>query len=122
MFDLSSPQNSLDQVVCVERHIGRELPGDYVAFLLQCDRFEGQYGLSYCVFYTSSEVIELNNNDWQEFYPGFVAVGSDGGLERYVINYNSSSIEYGFLPAIGDSEDYKKVSSHWPSVLDTEEN
>ena len=70
-----------------------ELPDDYVEFLLHFNGGEGPIGNSYISLWSIEDIPSLNKAyAVEEFAPGLVIIGSDGGGTAYAIDKRTGKI------------------------------
>lgn len=78
-----------------------QLPADLRAFLLETGGGSGWIGEGYAVFWGPGELIDQNDGyRVDEFFPGLVLIGSDGGGEAFAVDRSTRrSVQ---TPFIGD--------------------
>jgi hypothetical protein len=86
---------------------GIELPEDYVDFLLHSNGADGPVGeTGYVSLWGIDELIELNRGyRVEEFAPGILLFGSDGGDEAFAFDLRDSSMSIVEVPFVGMSLD-----------------
>ncbi|MBN8781337.1 SMI1/KNR4 family protein [Thiobacillus sp.] len=86
---------------------GVELPEDYVDFLLHSNGADGPVGeTGYVSLWAIDELSELNRGyRVEEFAPGLLLFGSDGGDEAFAFDLRDSSMPIVEVPFIGVSLD-----------------
>ncbi|MFO1315575.1 MAG: SMI1/KNR4 family protein [Burkholderiales bacterium] len=80
------------------------LSNDYLAFLANSDGGEGFVGLApgYFQLWRASEVARYSSEyEVQKYLPGYLAIGSDGGGDLYVLPVTGSPPGLFIVPAIG---------------------
>jgi hypothetical protein len=78
-----------------------ELPGDLRDFLLRSGGGEGWIGEGYVAIYSPQHLVEAHDGyHVDEFFPGLVLIGSDGGGEAFAIERDSG--RYVMTPFVGD--------------------
>ena len=82
---------------------GVDLPTDYVEFLRQSDGGEGFIGPNaYVILWQLSELTELNNAyQVEEYVPGLLIFGSNGGGEAYAFDTVASAMPIVSVPFVG---------------------
>ena len=84
--------------------LGIEWPSDYVSLMTAHNGVEGDVGTFGLVLTPAEELVEVNNNDVMEFFPGLVVIGGDGGGEALAIDRRSGEVL--LVPWIGAQEDW----------------
>lgn len=84
---------------------GIKLPEDYVAFLHRSDGADGPVGATgYVSLWSIVELSELNSGyRVEEFAPGILLFGSDGGGEAFGFDLRDSSMNVVEVPFVGMS-------------------
>lgn len=80
------------------------LPEDYFQFLLQSDGGEGFVGVQpgYFALWQAHEVSECSSSyEVPKYLPGFMAIGSSGGGDLYVLSVSGRPPGLYLVPAIG---------------------
>jgi hypothetical protein len=67
--------------------LGVQLPADYVQFLRWGDGWEGWVGKSYVRLLGRDDLPWANDADFRLGFPGLIAVGGDGGLETFALDF-----------------------------------
>ncbi|NDI35093.1 SMI1/KNR4 family protein [Chengkuizengella sediminis] len=76
----------------VEEQLRIKFPQEYYEFLLNSNGGEGSIGESYLVMWKVEDIIELNEAyGVEEFAPGLLIIGSDGGDTAYCIRSENKS-------------------------------
>lgn len=70
-----------------ERQLAITLPDDYRAFLLWSNGWEGTLGKAYLQLVPLHELSGANDEAFRSTYPGALAIGGDGGLETFALDY-----------------------------------
>ena len=81
-----------------------QLPADYLSFLQQSDGGEGFVGIKpgYFQLWRAHEVARYSSEyEVHEYLPGYVAIGSNGGGELYVLPLSGWPSGIFMVPAIG---------------------
>ena len=84
--------------------LGIVWPSDYVALVAAHDGVEGDVGTFGLVLTPVEDLVETNNNEVMEFFPGLVVIGGDGGGEALAIDPRSGEVL--LVPWIGAEEDW----------------
>ena len=86
-----------------ERQLGRRLPDDYKAVLLESDGLEGFIGDDVFIsLWSASDLASLNNAyAVSEFVPGVTLLGTDGGDTGYGFRKDGEHLEYVAVPLVG---------------------
>jgi hypothetical protein len=79
-----------------------DIPSDYCDFLVQSNGAIGFIGKSYIQLWSIDEIYQSNDGyKAKEFFPGLLLIGTNGGLEAYVIDLRpESKARYGMIPFI----------------------
>jgi hypothetical protein len=102
-----NPGASADDVAGLRERFPH-LPADYFSFLRQSDGGEGFVGVEpgYFRLWRANEVAQFSSEyQVQEYLPGYVAVGSNGGGELYVFPISGRPSGIFVVPAIGMAPD-----------------
>src|SRR4051812_10268874 len=99
-FEFNDP-TSEDQIVAFERVEGIRLPNCYRDFLKMGNGGEGPIGeFGYANFWKIEEIAGLNRSyHVQEYLPGYLVIGSDGGGEAFAIKRDATV--YVQVPFVG---------------------
>jgi hypothetical protein len=85
-----------------EALLGKKLPAEYSAFLTISNGGEGFVGNSYVIFWPVQELSLMNNAyEVQEYAPGLLIFGSDGGGEAYGFDTRSKDWPIVQIPFVG---------------------
>ena len=98
-----NPGASADGVASLRERFPN-LPADYFSFLRHSDGGEGFVGVQpgYFQLWRATEVAQYSaESQVQEYLPGYLAVGSNGGGELYVFPISGSPPGIFMVPAIG---------------------
>jgi hypothetical protein len=83
----SNPPATAEAVSEAEAALGRPLPSHYRRFLSEADGCEGTIGNGYIALWRVNDLAELNAAyAVDEFAPGLLLVGSDGGDTAYALD------------------------------------
>jgi hypothetical protein len=89
----------LQAIIDVENKLGIEFPIDYKEFLLFSNGCEGSIGESYICIWPIEELIEANEaSEVDEYTPGLVLFGSDGGGEAFAFDMRNNNKKYIMVP------------------------
>lgn len=100
-FELNEPVSDID-IKKVEEQLTGKFPQEYYDFLLISNGGEGSIGQSYLVLWRVEDIIELNEAyAVEEFAPGLLIIGSDGGDTAYCIDTRSEKKPFVQVPFIG---------------------
>lgn len=83
----ANPPASAEAISLAEASLGLHLPTHYRYFLHQADGCEGALGNGYVALWRVDDLAELNAAyAVDEFVPGLLLVGSDGGATAYALD------------------------------------
>lgn len=86
----------------IELELGISLPLQYVEFMRRSNGAEGDVGNSYLTLWPVEEIIPLNKAyAVEEFAPGLLLIGSDGGDIAYAFDTRLKSMPIVKVPFIG---------------------
>jgi hypothetical protein len=91
---------AMEDIRAAEDQLGRTLPDDHRAFLMWSNGWEGLYGESYLHLGSIDDILLANAPDFQESFPGLIAVGGDLGMETYALDYRQAPARPAWLPSI----------------------
>jgi len=99
--------------------LGRSLPSDYLQVIGEHDGGEGFIGNNYLIFWSSGELATFNHEYQVEQYaPGIVLFGSDGGGEGYGFDTREASMPAVRIPFIGMNIRYAtRVAENFNDLL-----
>jgi hypothetical protein len=106
-----------ENIKLAEKECGYVFPETYKEFLRIRNGFNGDIGEMFVRFCSVEKLDEENWLEWKEDYPNFFIIGDDGGLEKYVINFNVSPPAFGLLPSIGDENDFINLGTTWDEFV-----
>jgi hypothetical protein len=86
-----------------EQQLGRALPDDYKAVLLESDGLEGSISAeAYVSLWSAADLASLNEAySVAEFVPGVTLLGTDGGDTGYGFRKDGEQTEYVAVPLVG---------------------
>jgi hypothetical protein len=91
--------SSLEVISEIENKLGVKFPSDYIEFVLFSNGYEGSIGESYIVIWPIEELIEANESyEVEEYTPGLILFGSDGGEEAFAFDMRTDNIKYVMVP------------------------
>jgi hypothetical protein len=105
-FELNAPVSE-DAIAAFERDQTVVLPPSYRLFLMRGNGGEGPVGdFGYANFWRIEEIAGLNQSyKIQEYLPGYLAIGSDGGGEAFAISVRPGAPSFVQVPFVGLSEE-----------------
>lgn len=100
-FDHNEPASEIN-IKNVEELLSINFPQEYYDFLLISNGGEGAIGQSYLVLWEIEDLVELNDAyGVEEFAPGLLIIGSDGGDTAYCIDIRSDIKPFVQVPFVG---------------------
>lgn len=98
-----NPGATGDLVQQVQLRLGIMLPQEYVDFMMYSNGAEGPIGkYAYLALWTLEELVELNKAyQVDEFAPGLLLFGSDGGDVAFAFDKRSGALSIVQVPFIG---------------------
>lgn len=117
-FELNEPASEIN-IKKVEKLLNINFPQEYYDFLLISNGGEGAIGQSYLVLWKIEDLIELNDAyGVEEFAPGLLIIGSDGGDTAYCIDIRSDLKQFVQVPFIGmDLSEVRGCSNDFKGFL-----
>jgi len=86
------------------------LPLDYKTFLGRSNGGEGFVGQNYLILWASEELAQFNNEyEVQDYAPGLILFGSDGGGEGYAFDMRTTPAPIVQVPFIGMDLKYART-------------
>jgi hypothetical protein len=96
--------------------LGRPLPSEYLSFLRYMNGGEGFLAHGYVRLYSADQVSSLNRDyAVQEWLPGHVLIGSDGGGTAITLAPDGAVLEVPFIPM--DARYCTRRVQNWTSFL-----
>jgi hypothetical protein len=95
-----------EQILQLENQLQLTLPGDYKEFLQQMNGYEGSINEFIVDFVSVEEIYQSTKDTCMLHYPWAVYIGTDGGLEMFVIDTRQTPFQFGLLPNIGNDNDF----------------
>jgi hypothetical protein len=74
-----------------EAQLGVRLPDDHAALLRWSNGWEGEFGDTWLVLDDSDSLPDANDGGFREGFPGYVAIGGNGGLVTYALDYRQTA-------------------------------
>lgn len=100
-MDLNDPSTT-DVISLLQAEFGFLPPRDYVEFIRQANGGEGNFGICYLVLWKVEDLKTWNEGYLvQEFAPGLVLFGSDGGDTAYAFDTRHIPAQIVEVPFIG---------------------
>ena len=97
----------------LEARLAVRLPDDHKAFLRWSNGWEGEFGETWLVLDDIKSILDANDEGFRKDFPGYVAIGGNGGLETYAFDFRQGD----HPPAVvaidrisGDEEDIWPVA------------
>jgi hypothetical protein len=117
-FELNKPALKIE-IDKVEELLRARFPQEYYDFLTIANGGEGSIGESYLVLWKVEDLIELNDAyGVEEFAPGLLIFGSDGGDTAYCIDNTNEIQPFVQVPFIGmDLSEVQGCSSDFKGFL-----
>ena len=91
---------TITQIGDSERELEKKLPAEYVEFLKLSNGGEGFVGEHYLILYRVEELVEMNKG-FEEYAPGLLVFGSDGGGEAFGFDTRIPDWPVVLMPFIG---------------------
>ena len=82
---------SPEQLSLLEARLGVALPSDYKAFLAFANGWEGFHGECYLQLDPIEDVL-AGDDLFRSLFPAMIAIGGDGGLETFALDYRSGDV------------------------------
>ena len=113
------PPANPDIVEELNPKFGVTLPHDYLDFLRQHNGGEGFIGENYIIFWKAEELADFNREyEVEEYAPGILLFGSDGGGEGYGFDTESVAMPIVRVPFIGMERRYAiSVAKDFPDLF-----
>jgi hypothetical protein len=88
-------------------------PGDYKHFLSTSNGASGFVGESYLLLWSLDDMEEINQlSNLEEYIPGLILFGSDGGGETYAFDTRQSRLSFVKFPSIGVNSENVEFCGH----------
>jgi hypothetical protein len=98
-----------EEIAAAERVLKKSLPGDFREFLQLTNGGEGMIGENYVMLWSAEELGQYNESyQVNEYAPGLLLFGSDGGGEGYAFDTRTASPTVVTVPFVGMSLKYAK--------------
>ena len=116
----TSPPASPDQLTHFQLSSGINLPIEYLEFLKTSNGGEGFIGRNYLVLDPIEKIVESNRNlNVEEYAPGLVVIGSDGGGEAIGFDRRGTAWPVVMVPLIPlDMKEAQVIAESFGSFLD----
>lgn len=101
---------SAEQIGTAETALNASFPPDYRTFLAWSNGWEGWLGESYWQLHSCEDLPFANDEPFRRSNPGVVAVGGDGGLETFALDYRLP----GAAPSLIALDRVAGPESYWP--------
>jgi hypothetical protein len=85
------PGATEEQIDALEKQLGVRLPDDHRAFLSWSDGWDGEFGDTWLVLDNTEALADGNDESFRKSFPGYVAVGGNGGLETFALDYRKGT-------------------------------
>jgi cell wall assembly regulator SMI1 len=105
MYDfIASPPASAAALRAAEQSIGKTLPEDYKAFLLQHNGGDGLIGTGHFILWRAEELCKFNDGyEVSKYAPGLLLFGSNGGGDGFAFDTRTSPYRIMQVPFVGMS-------------------
>jgi hypothetical protein len=100
-----------EDIADAEHRIGVVFPVDYRAFLRWSNGWSGDLLDWPLILDGTEDLPDRNDVNFQEFFPGYLAIGGNGGLETYAVRLDASGAPSGVVAIDRNSSDSEDV---WP--------
>lgn len=103
------PGRPTDEIAGVEAALGHRLPSDYRDLLAWGDGWEGWIGEAYLRLHGLADLPWANDADFRQAFPGLVAIGGNGGLETYALDFRRGGSMSGVVAVDRNSSDERDL-------------
>jgi cell wall assembly regulator SMI1 len=120
MYDfMARPPASAEALRAAEQSIGKTLPEDYKAFLLEHNGGDGFIGTGYFILWRAEELCKFNDGyEVSKYAPGLVLFGSNGGGDGFAFDTRASPYRVMQVPFVGMSRaDEFRVAGSFAELL-----
>jgi cell wall assembly regulator SMI1 len=108
-FTGGAPASS-ETIEHLEKSLGKRLPREFCNFLRLADGAEGFVGDNYLMLWSADEIARYNAAyQVDEYAPGLVLFGSDGGGEGYAFDMRTGAAPVVMVPFVGMDLQYAKA-------------
>ncbi|MHA6194722.1 SMI1/KNR4 family protein [Pseudomonas wadenswilerensis] len=109
-----------DAISKAELELGCSLPRDYLEFISEYNGGEGFVGDNYLIVWGVDELVGFNRDyEVDEYAPGIILFGSDGGGEGYGFDRRDTKLPIVRVPFIGMSLTYvETIADDFSSLLE----
>ncbi len=113
-----NPKEGEKLIKDIENRFDVKLPQDYIDYMIENNGYVGIINEDYVdIWELESITLQNERYDSEEFYPGLVLFGSDGGGEAYAFDKNNN-MNIVDVPFIGDENDIIVVSKSFNEFLE----
>jgi hypothetical protein len=105
MYDfMARPPASAEALRAAEQSIGKTLPEDYKAFLLEHNGGDGFIGTGYFILWRAEELCKFNDGyEVSKYAPGLLLFGSNGGGDGFAFDTRALPYRVMQVPFVGMS-------------------
>lgn len=94
-----NPPTTSSALTDVEAKLRIKLPNQYIDFMMESNGAEGNIGRSYIAIWAAEQIVQLNEGyAVNEFTPGLVYFGSDGGGMAYAFDNRTENVSIVVIP------------------------
>ena len=96
-----------EAIARAEQELGWKMPQDYREALAKKNGGEGFLGENYLILWAAEELAQFNREyEVQEYAPGLILIGSDGGGEGFAFDVRETPIRVVQVPFVGMELEY----------------
>jgi hypothetical protein len=108
------------EIGTAEGLLGVTLPDDLKDFYRWSDGWDGFYGEAPLQIDALVDLQSHNDPQFRQLYPGVIAIGGNGGLETYALDYRGGSTSSGLVAfdAIAGLESALRIAESFAEALD----
>lgn len=110
-----------DQIDALEKRLGVRLPDDHRAFLSWSNGWDSEFGDTWLVLDDIDAIADGNDHSFRKGFPGYVAIGGNGGLETLALDYRNGANPAGLVALDRNSaspEDVWRIASSLGGALE----
>lgn len=90
-----NPPTARNALMDVEAKLGIKLPDQHISLMMESNGAEGNIGSSYLAIWAVEQIVQLNEGyAVNEFTPGLVYFGSDGGGMAYAFENRNENASF----------------------------
>jgi SMI1 / KNR4 family. len=117
---INTKGKSSANIEALGKALGISFPVDYLEFMQEYNGGEGEIANSYVILWSAEDLTELNEAyAVNEFAPGLVLFGSDGGDLAYAFDVSRGSVRIVEVPFIGmDIKEIKDCANSFVDFLE----